>query len=77
MSYGMGIGKPRSKLGHFLDRNGIIQEELAKVSGISRDGISRLCSGNKSVGPNESTQIKIVGALRKLGYDVRPTDFWQ
>lgn len=76
MAYGSGIGKSRTKLGKFIDNRGISQGELSKASGKNRDTISDLCDGNKQSQPNEETQIKIVGALRRLGHDVRPGDFW-
>jgi predicted transcriptional regulator len=71
-----GLGKPRTDLGKYLDRYDISQGELATISGISRDGISRLCDGTKDIEPNEGTCVKIVGALRRMGYDVEMSDFW-
>jgi transcriptional regulator with XRE-family HTH domain len=71
-----GLNKSRTKLGSFLDRHGITQEELSNLSGLSRDGISRLCDGNKSISPNENTVVKIVGALRRKGHNVTIDDFW-
>lgn len=73
-----GLGKPRTKLGKFIDGNKdkLDQGKLAKSSGLSRDGVSRLCDGGKGVNPNETTQRKIIGALRRMGFDVGPDDFW-
>ncbi|MFK4167692.1 helix-turn-helix domain-containing protein [Paenibacillus lautus] len=72
-----GLGKKRSKLGAFLDREGITQEWLVKASGLSRDAVSRLCDGNKDP---EKLQVrsksKVISALRKNGYDVISDDFW-
>ncbi|OIB04843.1 hypothetical protein AK95_14600 [Paenibacillus sp. LC231] len=72
-----GLGKKRSKLGAFLDREGITQEWLVKKSGLSRDAVSRLCDGNKD---HEKLQVrsksKVISALRKNGYDVISDDFW-
>lgn len=76
MAYGPGLGKKRTKLGKFIDNKGISQGALAKATGKNRDTISDLCDGNKNIGANEETQIKIVGALRRLGHNVGPGDFW-
>lgn len=72
-----GLGKPRTALGKFIDaQSNINQEKLAKACKMSRDGISRLCDGNKNIRPTADTQIKIVGALRRMGCDVTREDFW-
>lgn len=71
-----GLGKPRTKLGRFIDQKGISQGELAAACGKSRNTISELCDGSKDIQPNEGTQISIVGALRRMGYGVSPEDFW-
>lgn len=76
MEYVFGLGKSRSRLGKFIDQRGITQDQLSKMSKTSRNTISALCHGGKSSGPYEATQIKIISALRKAGYDVRPEDFW-
>ncbi|WP_274362771.1 helix-turn-helix domain-containing protein [Paenibacillus thermotolerans] len=76
MAFGFGVGKKRTALGRFIDKHGITQGQLAKISGKNRDTISDLCDGNKDVQANESTQMKIVGALRRMGHDVSPEDFW-
>ncbi|MGG4035040.1 helix-turn-helix transcriptional regulator [Paenibacillus cisolokensis] len=70
----MGLGKKRTKLGTFLDQNKLTQWWLAKESGVGRNTISGLCSGE--VEPQERTVQRIVAALRKHGYDVRAGDFW-
>lgn len=72
-----GLGKKRSRLGKFLDREGLTQEWLVKASGLSRDTVSRLCDGNQD---QEKLQVKskskAISALRKKGYDVTSGDFW-
>lgn len=72
----MGLGKNRTRLGEYIDRHKITQSDLATASGKSRHTITDLCDGGKSIQANEDTQIRIVGALRRMGYDVRPEDFW-
>ncbi|RUT48582.1 transcriptional regulator [Paenibacillus anaericanus] len=72
----LGLGKRRTKLGKYLDRQGISQEWIIKNTGISRDGISDLCDEEKGVKPRVGTKQKIISSLRKHGYDVRAGDFW-
>jgi predicted transcriptional regulator len=69
-----GLGKPRSKLGKYLDKNGINQGELSKESKVNKETVSRLA--NNDADPNEKTMTKIVGALRKKGKDAKAEDFW-
>ncbi|GAA2774323.1 hypothetical protein GCM10010451_68350 [Streptomyces virens] len=70
------LGKDRSPLGSFIDRNHrLSQEILAKETKLSRNTISDLCKGD-SRRPQIQTQQKIVSALRKLGYNVSTSDFW-
>lgn len=71
-----GLGKNRSKFGRYLDGKGITQEEIVK-GGLSRNAVSRLCSGDQD--PEKlhlDSKIKAVSVLRRLGYDVRISDFW-
>lgn len=73
-----GLGKNRSAFGKYLDRHGIKQDEVvAKSGGLSRNAVSRLCDGEQD---HEKLQVRTksmaISALRKMGYDVRPDDFW-
>jgi putative transcriptional regulator len=70
-----GLGKPRSKLGRFLDRNKITQEKIRSLAGIDRTIMAEIC-GSEDYNPHMNTRIKLIGSLRKLGYDVRMDDFW-
>lgn len=70
-----GLNKPRTKLGNFLDRNKITQEKVRGYAGINRDVMAEICS-NSNHDPQEKTMVKVVGALRMLGYDVEIDDFW-
>lgn len=70
-----GINKPRTKLGRFLDRNKITQEKVRSFAGLNRDVMAAVCN-DKDHDPQEKTMVKIVGALRTLGYDVEISDFW-
>lgn len=70
-----GLGKNRSKLGKWLDRRGISQTEFAKMSGVSRPTITRLCSDDDQQ-PRMGTLKKIMNALRKLDKNVDVNDFF-
>lgn len=72
-----GLGKPRSKFGKFIDKEGIKQEWLVKETKLSRNAITRLCDGSRDDSKLYiETKQKVISALRKQGYDVRMTDFW-
>lgn len=71
-----GLGKKRTKLGEFLDRNNLTHLWLAGESKVNRNTISELCNGEKKLEPTEKTITRLVAALRKHGYNVRPEDFW-
>lgn len=71
-----GLGKPRSKFGRFLDKNGISQQELVNKSGVNRGTISRLCQGD-AFSPSGKNGNKILKALKQLtGKSVDYDDFW-
>ncbi|MBT2718312.1 helix-turn-helix transcriptional regulator [Bacillus sp. ISL-57] len=70
-----GLGKNRSKLGKWLDRRGVSQSEVSKITGVSRPTITRLCSDGKYE-PNLSTAKKIIKGLRNLDPNVKSNDFW-
>lgn len=64
-----GLGKQRTALGKFLDRHNISQLELANWTGLGRNTIARLCNDVEHEA-HETTQLKIIGALRRRGYNV-------
>lgn len=70
-----GLGKRRSKFGRFLDEHRIMQEEIAKESGVNRNTISRLTKTNDNR-PSMKNGSKIIRTLKKNGYDVDYDDFW-
>lgn len=70
-----GLGKPRTKLGRWIDQNNISQLDLADYTGVSRNTISQLCN-NEEYEPYEETIIKVIRGLRRMGYDVSVSDFW-
>lgn len=70
------LGKGRSKLAKFLDKNDITQQDLSKESGVSKSTISRVCQAD-NFAPTMKNAQRIVRALRKLsGRDVDYDDFW-
>ncbi|MBP3953634.1 helix-turn-helix domain-containing protein [Bacillus suaedae] len=70
-----GLGKQRSRFGKFLDRHSILQEEIAKESGVNRNTISRLTKADDNR-PSMKNGSLIIRTLRKEGYEVDYDDFW-
>jgi len=70
-----GLNKKRTKLGTYLDRNKITQEQVRTAAGLQRELMAKVCNDAEHH-PQEKTMIRIVSALRKMGYDVRMSDFW-
>jgi DNA-binding XRE family transcriptional regulator len=70
-----GIGKRRTKLGRWLDRNGRTQGELAKAAGVNKETISKACN-DANYSPTIKTAGKIMKALRKLDPNVKAEDFF-
>jgi transcriptional regulator with XRE-family HTH domain len=71
----MPLGKPRTRLGEWIDRKRISQEELAKSAGINRDTVSAACSQLGYI-PSPTVMKKILKALRDVESSVRASDFW-
>lgn len=70
-----GTGKPRTKLGKWLDKRGISQTWLKEKTGMSKSTISDLAS-DKDRSPTYQTMKKIIKALREIDPNVRSDDFW-
>lgn len=70
-----GLGKPRTKFGKWIDREGITQTEVVKASGIGKNLVSKMAS-DKEYAPKYSTFEKVRRGLDKIGYDVDYDDFW-
>jgi predicted transcriptional regulator len=64
-----GLGKPRSKFGKWVDRNGIVQKEIAEKAKLSEMSVSRMCN-EKDYVPKVSTWVKVQRALKSMGYEV-------
>lgn len=70
-----GLGKPRTKLGKWIDRRGIKQEWLIKKTGIGRNTITWAC-GDVGYMPSGKTMQKIIKALREVDPSVSASQFW-
>lgn len=70
-----GLGKPRTKLGRWIDKEGMSQEELSKAAKINRDTTSAACS-KKGYIPSPIVMKKILKALREVDPSVRADQFW-
>lgn len=71
----LGLNKPRSALGKWMDRRGIKQEWLTKESGLSKKTVSAVCNEDGHI-PNGRTMQKIVQALRTVDPSVKASQFW-
>ncbi|MGE8082076.1 helix-turn-helix domain-containing protein [Peribacillus loiseleuriae] len=71
-----GLGKKRSKLGKWIDKRGISQTWLAKKSGVNRNTINELTSGDTERAPTIRTVKKILNALKEVDPNVKPDDFF-
>lgn len=70
-----GLGKPRSKLGEWMDSRGIKQEWLIKKGGLSKGTVTSACSNPKYI-PTGTIMQKILKALREVDPSVRAEQFW-
>ncbi|WP_339820550.1 helix-turn-helix transcriptional regulator [Paenibacillus sp. FSL R7-0216] len=71
-----GLGKKRSLLGKWLDKSGYNQEDLVKISKVSRNTISKACSDPDYI-PSPQVAKKILKALREVDPSVRADQFWE
>lgn len=69
------IGKPRSRLGEWLDSQGKTQRWLARKAKISEDTATRVCSDEGYI-PGTSTKRKILEVTREIKPEIRHDDFW-
>jgi hypothetical protein len=69
------LGRERTKLGEWMDENGVSQADLHEWSSVSRPTITSLC-GKKSYKPSSLTKRTIIGALLLRGYNLKEEDFW-
>jgi predicted transcriptional regulator len=67
-------GKPRSRLGKWLDVRGISQEWLISKSKVSRTTISELAAGKRA--PTLATVKKLMKAIREVDPAAKADDFF-
>ncbi|WP_078392062.1 helix-turn-helix domain-containing protein [Shouchella patagoniensis] len=72
--FGTGLGKPRSKFGKWLDKQGITQTELINESGLGKGTINRLCINDDE--PTERTIYLIEQAFDEMGIRFNSNKFW-
>jgi DNA-binding XRE family transcriptional regulator len=70
-----GIGKPRTRLGEWLDNRGIRQDWLVKKSKLHKTTVSALC-GDSDYSPSLTTIQKIIKALKEIDPNVNGSKFW-
>jgi transcriptional regulator with XRE-family HTH domain len=73
--FGLFGGKPRSKVGKWLDSRGISQEWLVSKTKISRNTISKIAS-DKEYSPTLPTIKKIMKVIREVDPSANPEDFF-
>lgn len=70
-----GLGKPRTKFGKWMDREGLGQGRVASICKIGRNTVSRLANDPKHKVTTETSK-KIIKELRLAGYDVEFGDLF-
>jgi len=70
-----GLGKPRSKVGEWLDSKGKSQRWLAATAKISEDTATRVCSDQHYI-PGNATKKKILNVVRQIDAKKAHDDFW-
>lgn len=75
MAWNSSVGKPRTRLGKFIDKHKITQSQLEKWSGVSKNTLTSMCSdtGYRS---SDMSKRRIVEALKKHRYDCSIDLFW-
>lgn len=73
--FGLFGGKPRSKLGKWLDKRGITQEWLSTKTKIHRGTISKIAS-DKDYSPTLPTIKKIMKVIREVDPAAKTDDFF-
>lgn len=73
--FGLFGGKPRTKIGKWLDARGISQEWLVKKTKISRTTISKIAS-DKEYSPTLPTIKKIMKAIKEVDPGAKTDDFF-
>ncbi|TCN00872.1 hypothetical protein EV294_101322 [Paenibacillus sp. BK033] len=71
-----GLGKERSVFGKFVDDHKISHGELVRISGVSKDTVTKACSKNEPL--RDISKDALIAALRKItGKALSKRDFWE
>jgi transcriptional regulator with XRE-family HTH domain len=73
--FGWGTGKPKSRLGKWLAKNGYTIQDLSDVSKVNRNTLGKACS-DKNYIPSPQTMKKILKAIRQIDPNAKYDDFW-
>jgi transcriptional regulator with XRE-family HTH domain len=73
--FGLFGGKPRTRLGRWLDSKGITQEWLVRKTKLNRTTISKIASDDE-YSPTLPTIKKIMNAIREIDPNAKSDDFW-
>lgn len=72
-----GLGKSRSRFGNWIDKEGVSQKELAKVSRLSDDTVSKVCNDKTNKAPTPRTgNLLLLGVKKLTGKSVKHGQFW-
>lgn len=70
-----GKSKPRSKLGKWMDQNGLEQQDLAKNADVSKNTVTKACS-DKDYIPRQDVMKKLLRAIREVDPTLKMSNFW-
>jgi transcriptional regulator with XRE-family HTH domain len=73
--FGLFGGKPRTRLGRWLDSKGITQEWLVRKTKLNRTTISKIASDDE-YSPTLPTIKKIMKAIREIDAGAKADDFF-
>jgi hypothetical protein len=69
-----GLGKPRSKLGEWLDARGIKHKWLQEETELNKNTITKLTADNAP--PKVETMKVVLKVLRQIDPNLKVDDFW-
>ena len=70
-----GMERRRSRFGEWLEREGLSQLEVSRMSGVSQQTINGLATGDVKR-PTRLTARKLMSALKEVDPEVTLGDFW-
>jgi hypothetical protein len=71
-----GLGKPRTKLGCWLDERKLTESWLIENSGINKNTVTSLC-GDTSYLPSGKTMQRVLNAVRSIEPEAKADQFWE